>query len=147
MVVGFASSIVIGPWVWWRQPRSNLLSQLVTYKVASGYTSQIVMSVSYERSILFTFIAISCMRTSVQRKKKHELSSNRSARRTKSLVDIVCGCLPIYQICASYHTDVHTSRRCAPSITTCMLLTRPYTTSSVWAAVILDSSRVSRSRC
>ena len=28
-----------------------------------------VMSVNYERSILFTFIATSCMRTSAQRKK------------------------------------------------------------------------------
>jgi len=60
------------------------------------------MVASYERFILFTSIAISCMRTSAQHKKL-ELLPQKLARRTKGLLDVVCRCLPIYEICGSYH--------------------------------------------
>ena len=54
------------------------------------HTSKIVISMRYERSILFTFVAIACMSTSAQRKIKHELLSHRRDGRTKGLSDIIC---------------------------------------------------------
>jgi hypothetical protein len=39
-VMRFASDVVVRPRIWRRQPTSNILLQLVTYKVDSAYTSQ-----------------------------------------------------------------------------------------------------------
>ena len=103
------------------------------------------MLVSYERSILFTFIAISCMRTTAQCKKNLSCyrKSQPDAPRVSWMLSVdACPSTRFVDLT----TDIHTSRRCVPSITTSMLLTRPYTTLSVWVAVILDSSRVSWSR-
>ena len=63
-MMGFASNIVIGPRVWWRQPTSKLVLKLVPYKGnLSFYVFQIVNFSSHELSILLTLIAVSCMST------------------------------------------------------------------------------------
>jgi hypothetical protein len=38
-VMHFASGVVVRPWIWCGQPTSNVLLQLVTYKVDSDYLS------------------------------------------------------------------------------------------------------------
>jgi hypothetical protein len=102
-----------------------------------------MMSARCERSILLTCIAISCTRTNTQGQKS--MLIHRSARRTEGVPDIVRRSLAICQIPVSYRERNYTKKRCVPSITTSILLIRPWTMSSVWATVTFDSSPVSRS--
>ena len=61
----FASNILVYPRVWGRQPTAKLLLQLITYKKFSLYILRVTSGDHlYERSILFTLTASSCMRTS-----------------------------------------------------------------------------------
>ena len=143
-VMGFAGKIVIRPRVWWRQPTSKLLLQLVAYKVVSSYKPR-NRNVSSPRT--FHLIDFHCyvlhndwqttLRTDICIQVSETHQGSGGYRRSMH-----CH----LRIRISYHESNYTRGRCAPPITTSILLTSPQTTSRVWATVILDSSPVSRSR-
>jgi hypothetical protein len=91
-----ASNVVVCPRIWRGQPMSKPLLQPVSCKVASDYAPAGAMLVDHERSILLTFIAIPCMRTSGQPYKMMLVC--RSSGRTKGLPHIVYRCFATYQI-------------------------------------------------
>lgn len=145
--MGFASNIMIGPWIWGRQPMPNFLLQVAACKVDSVEISRMGIWSCYGRSVLCTSITISCMRTNGRNQNKNDVywHHDRSTRRTKGPSDTVCRYFTICQMSVTYHVRNNMNRRCVPSITTCMLSTRPQMTSRVWGTVILDPSTVSLS--
>jgi hypothetical protein len=66
MVMRMAGKIVIYPWIWGRQPTANVVLQLVTCEVISVHMPRKGDISGYERSILFTWTASFCIRTSGQ---------------------------------------------------------------------------------
>jgi hypothetical protein len=97
-VMRIASNVVVCPRIWHGQPMSKPLLQPVSCqrKVASDYAPVWAMSADYERSILLTFIAISCMKTSGQPYKT--MLDRRSSRRTKGIPHIVYRCFATCKI-------------------------------------------------
>ena len=69
MVMRIPGDIVIYRYIWGRQPKAEFLMPLVTYEVVSAHVSRNGDIKGYERSILFTPTASSCITTSKQSQK------------------------------------------------------------------------------
>ena len=150
------NQVAVPPWwalqaiLWFDQgsgtdnQRRNLCCNLSPEKHLQIKRSIKATKVIYERSFLLIFIAASCMRTTGQSK---EWYLGQKISETYPKLVWFRPSIPhhLTALALSPIAFTHTNEKRPPSITTSILLTKLWTTLRVWAAVVRDSSTVSRS--
>jgi hypothetical protein len=142
VVVSFTSNIVNFPRIWRRKPTSDILSQLLTCQTISAF---LVTKTSIRTNVLtrscHSQVAASYLTTQSGTRHLSRQKINRPRAFRMSYVDASRS----NQIGVRWRAHDKQSRTRSPLMTSLKFLTSPWTTSSVCAAVVRDSSRVNLS--